>query len=131
MSHGETDRRPELQAIDTIDTWYAEHFASPLQKLDAVDEGNGTLLDNTLIVWGRELGCIAHRMERVPLVMAGKAGGRLVTQRYLNFDKQHHAKLLVSIRQIMGLEITTIGDRFSARRKWTAFAREKWSRQGS
>jgi hypothetical protein len=50
-------------------------------------------------------------MERVPLVMAGKAGGRLVTQRYLNFDKQHHAKLLVPIGQIMGLEITTIGDR--------------------
>lgn len=108
MSHDDTDRRSELQAIDT---WYAEQVAYFLGKLDEVDEGNGTLLDNTLVVWGRELGSTAHRMERVPFVMAGKGGGRLVTQRNLNFDKQQHAKLLVSIGQLMGVDIDSIGDR--------------------
>lgn len=108
MSHDDTDRRTELQAIDN---WYAQQLAYLLEQLDAVKEGNGTLLDNTLIVWGRELGSTAHRMERVPLVMIGKAGGALKTQRYLNFDKQDHAKLLVSIARIMGVDINSIGDR--------------------
>jgi len=108
MSHDNTDRRAELQAIDT---WYATQFAYLLQKLDSFSEGNGTLLDNTLVVWGRELGTTAHRMERVPLILAGKAGGALVTQRSLNYDKQQHARLLVSIARILGVDINSIGDR--------------------
>lgn len=108
MSHDETDRRAELQAIDT---WYAEQFAYLLQQMDSIDEGNGTLLDNSLVVWGRELGTTAHRMERVPLILAGKAGGSLVTGRFLSADKEDHVKLLVAIAQLMGLEIDSVGNR--------------------
>jgi len=108
MSHDGQDRRVQLQAIDT---WYAKQFAYLLQKLDSVNEGSGTLLDNTLVVWGRELGTTAHRMERWPVVMAGKAGGALKTQRFLNLDKQQHAKLLVSILQLMGVQTSTVGNR--------------------
>src|SRR5262245_37276633 len=108
MSHDMMERRTELQAIDR---WYSEQVLALLQALDSVNEGNGTLLDSCLVVWGRELGSTAHRMDRVPFVMAGKAGGKLVTQRFLNFDKQQHAKLLVSIAQIMGMDITGVGNR--------------------
>jgi hypothetical protein len=109
MSHDGMDRRAELQAIDT---WYAKQVAYFLGQLDAVNEGNGTLLDNSLVVWGRELGSTAHRMDRVPFILAGKAGGALRSGRLLNFDKQEHAKLLVSVAQIMGSSTTTkIGDR--------------------
>jgi hypothetical protein len=79
--------------------------------MDSIDEGNGTLLDNSLVVWGRELGSTAHRMERVPLIMAGKAGGSLVTGRFLDADEQEHAKLLVSIGQIMGVDLNSVGNR--------------------
>ena len=108
MSHDETDRMRELEEIDT---WYATQFQYLLEKLAAVNEGNGTLLDNTLVVWGRELGTTAHRMERVPFVMAGGAAGAITAGRYLNFDGQEHAKLLVSIAQIMGLGISSVGNR--------------------
>jgi hypothetical protein len=108
MSHDETDRRTELQAIDT---WYATQFSHLLQTLDSISEGNGTLLDNTLVVWGRELGSTAHRMDRVPLVMAGGAAGALATGRNLDFDGEQHAKLLVSIAQLMGLDINGVGNR--------------------
>ncbi|MEO5768109.1 MAG: DUF1552 domain-containing protein, partial [Polyangia bacterium] len=53
MSHDNTDRRTELTAIDN---WYAQQVAYFLGLLDGVNEGSGTLLDNTLVVWGRELG---------------------------------------------------------------------------
>jgi len=109
MSHDGMDRRTELTAIDN---WYAQQVAYFLAQLDAVNEGNGTLLDNTLIVWGRELGNTSHNMGRSPIIMAGKAGGALRTGRFLNFDGQQHVKLLVAIAQLMGMSATTsIGDR--------------------
>jgi len=109
MSHDGADRRTELQAIDN---WYAKQVAYLLGKLDAVNEGTGTLLDNTLVVWGRELGSTAHRMERVPFILAGKAGGALRTGRFLSYDKLEHAKLLVSVAQLMGLStVNTVGNR--------------------
>ena len=72
-----------------------------------MNEGTGTLLDNTLVVWGRELGNTSHNMGRVPMILAGKAGGALRTGRFLNFDKQEHAKLLVTIAHLMGVTTTT------------------------
>ncbi|HTN82579.1 MAG TPA: DUF1552 domain-containing protein [Sorangium sp.] len=108
MSHDGQDRRRELQEIDA---WYSEQIAYLLGRLDSVSEGDGTLLDNTLVVVGRELGSTAHRMERVPFVMAGGARGALKGGRYLAHDGEDHAKLLVSIAQLMGLETNSIGNR--------------------
>jgi len=89
-----------------------QQVAYLLGKLDAVNEGSGTLLDNTLIVWGRELGNTSHNMGRAPFIMAGKAGGALRTGRFLNFDKQEHAKLLVSVAQLMGMSsLNSVGNR--------------------
>jgi hypothetical protein len=108
MSHDATvDRRPELQAIDK---WYATQFASFLMKMDAIDEGNGTLLDNTLVVWGRELGTTSHAMQPWPVVMIGGAQGALRTGRFLDVSNQPHAQLLVSVQQMMGLDVSTIGN---------------------
>ncbi len=111
MSHDGTDRRTELQQIDA---WYSTQIAAFLAKLDGIDEGDGTLLDNTLVVCGRELGSTAHRMDRWPVVMAGGARGGLSTGRYLQFDGQEHAKLLVSIAQLMGLAIDGFGNRVAS-----------------
>ncbi|WP_437756798.1 hypothetical protein [Sorangium sp. So ce1389] len=76
-----------------------------------MSEGDGTLPDDTLVVVGRELGSTAHRMERVPFVMAGGARGALKARRYLDHDGEDHAKLLVSIAQLMGLETNSVGNR--------------------
>jgi len=109
MSHDGVDRRTELTAIDN---WYAKQVAYLLAQLDAVNEGTGTLLDNTLIVWGRELGNTSHNMGRAPFIIAGKAGGVLRTGRFLSFDKQEHAKLLVAIAQMMGMStLNSVGNR--------------------
>jgi len=78
-----------------------------LQALDAIDEGNGTLLDNTLVVWGRELGTTSHAMQPWPTLLVGGAQGALRTGRFLDVSKQPSACLLVSILQAMGLQGTT------------------------
>jgi hypothetical protein len=107
-SHDGQDRRSELTRIDQ---WYAEQLLYLLQKLDSVPEGDGTLLDNTLVVCGRELGSTAHRMERAPFVLAGGSALGLVNGRWLDVDGQQHAKLLVSIGRLMGLDINGFGNR--------------------
>lgn len=108
MSHDGQGRVAELSAIDT---WFSQQILYLLQTLDGIPEGTGTLLDNTLVVVGRELGSTAHRMERVPFIVAGKTGGKLVTQRFLNYSGQQHVRLLVSIAQLMGVETNSIGNR--------------------
>lgn len=108
MSHDGQDRRTELTQIDR---WYAEQVAYMLGKMDAVNEGDGTLLDNTVIAWGRELGSTAHRMENTPFLFLGGQNVGLRGGRYLNVGGQQHAKALVSICQLMGLETNTVGNR--------------------
>jgi hypothetical protein len=107
LCHDGLDERTPLSAIDV---WYSQQVAYLLGKLDAVNEGNGTLLDNTLVVWGHENGTTAHRQDNVPFMLAGKAGGALRTGRFVNFPAKPHAMLLVSIAQIMGLPITSVGN---------------------
>lgn len=108
MSHDGQDRRTELTQIDV---WYAEQVAYLLAKLDAVDEGNGTLLDNTVIAWGRELGSTAHRLENTPFLLLGGAAGGLRGGRYLNVSGQQHVKALVSVCQLMGMDVNSLGNR--------------------
>jgi hypothetical protein len=107
-SHDGQDRRSELTKIDQ---WYATQLLYLLQKLDSVPEGNGTLLDNTLVVCGRELGSTAHRMERAPFILAGGSALGLANGRWLDVDGQQHVKLLVSIARLMGMDINTFGNR--------------------
>lgn len=115
MSHRSEDWTQQMMEIDN---WYAGHVANLLQKMDAIDEGDGTLLDNTLIVWGRELGTTAHEFINVPFIMAGGAQHGLAGGRFRNFSGgggiggggEKHAKLLVSICQLMGVDTNSVGD---------------------
>jgi hypothetical protein len=107
MSHDGQDRRTQLTQIDT---WYSQQVAYLLGKLDAVDEGTGTLLDNTVIAWGRELGSTAHRMDRTPFLLMGGANCGLRGGRYLNVSGQPHVKALVSVCQLMGMDVNSVGN---------------------
>ncbi len=104
MSHDGDGNAQSRADLTKIYTWYASRVARLLDQLDAVQEGDGTLLDNTLVVWGSELGKgNTHAFERVPFVLAGGAGGALPTGRYLQYVDVPHNRLLVSIGQAFGL----------------------------
>ena len=53
---------PVAHVTGHVKRWYSTQVATLLTKMDAIKEGTGSLLDNTLIVWGRELGTTSHRM---------------------------------------------------------------------
>jgi hypothetical protein len=104
MTH-EADTNMNAKAeLTKIYTWYAEMFGKFLGKLDAIPEGGGTMLDNSLVVWGSELGKgNSHSFEKMPFVVAGGAAGKLKTGRYLQYQGVEHNRLLVSIGQLMGV----------------------------
>jgi hypothetical protein len=90
--------------------WYAEQIAYLARQLAAVTEGDRTMLDNTVMVWGNELSLgNSHSHKEIPFMLLGSAGGRLRTGRYLQFGAQPHNRLLISLLQVMGVEATTFG----------------------
>lgn len=103
-----TDAHEEWVARDT---WFAGEFAYLLTKLDSIQEGDGTMLDNTVILWINELSQgNTHSHINMPFVMAGSGGGYFDTGRYLQYDNASHSDLLVSIQNAFGIEDETFGD---------------------
>jgi hypothetical protein len=109
--HGyQHDRGFQPEALELIHHFYAENLAYLLQKLDSVPEGNGTMLDNSLVVAVSEIQMPeTHAQNNMPFILAGGAGGRLQTQRWLKVPAQPHNNLLVSILNIFDLPNTTFG----------------------
>ncbi|MET0386195.1 MAG: DUF1552 domain-containing protein [Polyangiales bacterium] len=101
------------EAITKIYTWYADRFAALLKKLDAIPEGQGTMLDHTLVVWGSELGTgWSHDFSNVPFVVAGGGEFGVQTGRYRTFEPgtTWHNRLIVSAMRFMGAgDVETFG----------------------
>lgn len=101
-----------LDDLASIYTWYAGRFAHLLDLLDSVDEGTGTLLDHSVVVWGSEIGTgWNHDFGRVPFVVAGGCAGAVRTGQFLSLPNVEHNRLYVSLCRAMGL---TDVDRFGA-----------------
>jgi hypothetical protein len=94
------------EELTKIYSWYADRFASLLQKLDAVPEGNGSMLDHTLVIWGSELGTgSSHDFSNVPFVVAGGGGFGVKSGQYLQPPKgTFHNRLIVSAMRYMGAD---------------------------
>lgn len=111
LSHeGDTNTLAQNKLID-INKFYAGEVAYLLSKLAAVPEGAGSMLDNTLVVWGNELGKgNSHSHYPIPLVLCGGAQGYFRMGRSLDAGDEIHNRLLVSICQYMGLSDQTYGN---------------------
>lgn len=98
-----TQRRVELEK------WYFKQFRYLLDRLDEIEEGSGTMLDNSLVLWCKPIGR-RHNVSQMLFLLAGSAGGQIQTGRYLEMPGVPHNDLLVSCLQLMGLSDTSFGD---------------------
>ena len=99
-----------------IRTFHVQQIARLAKKLKAVPEGNGTMLDNTLIVYFSDAGEKHHASStQWPFVLVGGAGRHIKTGRYLQFPayqkKGHHtiANLHMTLAHFAGLKLKTFG----------------------
>jgi len=93
-----------------VHRWNAQQIASLAKKLDAIPEGDGTMLDNTLIVWGSELGRGDHSLENVPIVFVGGAGGEIAGGRLIDEGPQTFQRVGCTILRAMGENVSGFGD---------------------
>jgi len=76
-----------LTQINEIDSWYAARYVRLVEILDGIDEGEGTLLDNSAVMWLPELADgNSHNNNNLPIVIAGGAGGYLRTGAAVNLE---------------------------------------------
>ena len=136
ISHAATAEPAKSRMVD-YNVAHTEMFVELLNLLDSFPEGNGTMLDNTLVVWmpehaHRKLEVQGngldpdygspHNLLEIPIVLAGNAGGYFDTGRYVSLEREPielsfyssltgpaHNKLLVSLARAMGLDIDTAG----------------------
>lgn len=111
--HGSVHDRNPMPMLEKGFAWYASAFKDLLDAMSAVDEGNGSsLLDNSLVVWITEFGDGAvHNTKGIPVVLAGKLGGALKTDRFIQFASGVSStnRLFVTIMNLFGLPDTSFG----------------------
>jgi hypothetical protein len=111
IAHRDTGTNPDITAkVLAMNVWYAERVAKLALALDQIPEGEGTVLDNTLVVWGNELATGPHGLVDIPVVLLGKAAGRLKRPGVLvDQGPQDYRRLGTSLQNIMGLPATGFG----------------------
>jgi Protein of unknown function (DUF1552) len=112
LSHAEDSDREAQDKLTRINRWYCEQLAYLAKRLAETPEpgGNGSLLDNTLLVWTNELGKgNSHTLDDIPFVLVGN-GLDFRMGRSVKFPKVPHNRLLLSLAHGMGHRIKSFGN---------------------
>ena len=109
LSHHE--HKAEKQAkVQKIDQFHIEQFAYMLEKMAAVREGEGSLLDHSMVLYGSAIADgNSHHHDDLPVLLAGRGGGTIATGRHIKLEKETPmCNLYLSMLDRMGVK----GDRF-------------------
>ena len=111
LSHHGNDAEKKAK-MAKINRFHTTQFAYFLDQLKAVKEGNGTLLDNSMIVFGSGLADPnRHAHHDLPILLAGRGGGDLKTGRHVDFPQETPmTNLYLSMLDRMGVTAGHVGD---------------------
>jgi len=110
LSHHKGDQE-WIAKIQKIDTYHIQQFAYFIQRLKSIKEGEGTLLDNCMIMLGSGISDgNRHRHDNLPILMAGRGGGTLRPGRHVKVDKVPLTNVFLSMLDRMGTPIPRFGD---------------------
>lgn len=111
-SHHEMSHAAQDAPLSAIYGWYAQQFAELIDRLKAIPEGDGTVFDNTTLVWLSDLADgRTHSHENLSYVIAGGGWHFGAGNRYLRYNGHPHGNLLVSLCHAMGLhDVHRFGD---------------------
>jgi hypothetical protein len=117
LSHHQGDHAKQAK-IREINRFHIQQFAYVLNRLRTIPEGEGTLLDNSMIVYGGGLADgDRHEHQNLPLLLAGRGGGSIEPGRHLRFATETPmANLLVAMLDRMGARVDSFGDSTGALR---------------
>ncbi|MBI1347398.1 DUF1552 domain-containing protein [bacterium] len=112
LSHEPDSNETAVDKLTRINTWYCEQLAYLVKRLAETPEpgGQGSLLDNTTVVWTNELGQgNSHTLNNIPFVMVGN-GLNFEMGRSLKYNKVPHNRLLLSLAHAFGHRLERFGN---------------------
>ncbi len=104
LSHEPDSNEAAYEKLLKINTWYCEQVAYLAKRLSETPEpgGEGSMLDNTTLVWTNELGKgNSHTRDNIPFVLVGGGLGFKMGQA-LDYKKVSHNRLLMNFCEAMG-----------------------------
>ena len=96
-----------------VNQFFTEQLAYIARKMDAVQEGERTLLDNSMILMLSSMMNGNHENKQLPVVMLGGGGGQVKTGRVLDYMDKPNRKmcsLYLSLMDKAGVRLDTFGD---------------------
>jgi len=111
FSHHE-NKKEKYEPYSKIVRWHVEQLAYLLDRMKAVKEGERTLLDNTMVMFGSSFSDgNRHDPAGLPILLAGRAGGTIISGRHLSFPKGTPlCNLYVAMLERMGTAVRRFGD---------------------
>ncbi|MGB4737822.1 MAG: DUF1552 domain-containing protein, partial [Fuerstiella sp.] len=102
----------KLQKIAKINQFHVSLFAEFLEKMAATPEGNGSLLDHSLYMYGSGMGdSDAHDHTDLPIIVAGGAAGNMSGGRHIKYEKETPlANLHLTLLNKVGIEMDSFAD---------------------
>jgi hypothetical protein len=111
ISHHQ-DRPEQLKQYQLINRWHVAQYAYLLTKLQGIKEAGGTLLDNSMVLFGSGLrDGNTHNPHNLPVLLGGGAGGRLATGQHLVYGADSPlSNLYVSMLDAFGTPVDRFAD---------------------
>jgi hypothetical protein len=110
------NKAEKYEPYSKINRWHAEQLAYFLDKLAAIREGERTLLENSMVLFGSSFSDgNRHDPSNLPIILAGGAGGRIQSGRHIASPKKTPlCNLYVSMLDKMGTPVDAFGDSTAA-----------------
>jgi hypothetical protein len=108
--HGDDPNK--IARMAKINAFHVSLFAEYLEKLQNTPEGNGSLLDNVLLLYGSGIGNPnVHNHTNLPIILAGGAAGGMKGNRHIRYDKPTPlANLHLTLLDKVGVKLDKFGD---------------------
>jgi hypothetical protein len=107
LSHSDTDDWLE------VNRFFVEQVAHVASRLDAIDEGGRSALDNSMILFCSSMLTGSHDASQLPVVLLGSAGGAISSGRVLDYtgrEERQMCRLYLSMLEKMGVPQRRFGD---------------------
>jgi hypothetical protein len=106
------DREDRIRDFEKINRYHISMLPYFFDKLKKTPDGDGSLLDHTLVLYGSPMGnSNVHNHKRCPLFLMGKANGQLKGGLHIKTaDGTPMANAMLSVANVLGLEMETFGD---------------------
>ncbi len=105
--------RPELlEKLAKINAYHVKMFAYLLERLRSTPDGDGNLLDHSMLIYGAGFSnSDQHLHHNLPVLLAGGGAGQLKGGRHIRYaDETPIANLHASVLDLMGVPVTNFGD---------------------